>query len=104
MFELQRFIEDVSGHRVRDSRAEPSLQLGRTALELPALLPFKDAKAALVERFEREYLVRLLRRCAGNITRAGRESGLHRKSIERLVRRYQLDPRAGVSIAVPARP
>jgi ActR/RegA family two-component response regulator len=58
------------------------------------LLPFKDAKAQLVERFEREYLLRLLRRCDGNLSRAARESGMHRKSIERLVGRYQLDPRS----------
>jgi DNA-binding NtrC family response regulator len=56
-------------------------------------LSFKDAKQQLLERFEREYLLQLLRRCEGNLARAARESGLHRKSIERLVSRYQLDPR-----------
>ncbi|MBU8895734.1 hypothetical protein KRR26_08965 [Corallococcus sp. M34] len=29
--------------------------------------------------------------CEGNLSRAARESGLHRKSIERLVKKYQLD-------------
>jgi DNA-binding NtrC family response regulator len=85
MFELQRFIHDV-----------PS----QIAVDVQPVLPFKEAKAVLVERFEREYVLQLLRRCAGNITRAGRESGLHRKSIERLVKKYQLDTRA----LKPARP
>jgi DNA-binding NtrC family response regulator len=57
-------------------------------------LSFKDAKEQLLENFEREYISQLLRRCEGNISRAARESGLHRKSIERLVKKYQLDARA----------
>jgi DNA-binding NtrC family response regulator len=57
-------------------------------------LSFKDAKEQLLENFEREYLGQVLRRCDGNISRAARESGLHRKSIERLVKKYALDARA----------
>jgi DNA-binding NtrC family response regulator len=56
-------------------------------------LSFKDAKEQLLESFEREYLTTVLKRCAGNITRAAKESGLHRKSIERLCKKYQLDAR-----------
>jgi DNA-binding NtrC family response regulator len=56
-------------------------------------LSFKDAKEQLLESFEREYLITVLKRCSGNITRAAKESGLHRKSIERLCKKYQLDAR-----------
>ena len=57
-------------------------------------LSFKDAKEQLLESFEREYIGQVLKRCDGNISRAARESGLHRKSIERLVKKYSLDARA----------
>ena len=57
-------------------------------------LTFKDAKEQLLHHFEREYVGQLLKRCEGNLSRAARESGMHRKSIERLVKKYQLDPRA----------
>ena len=57
-------------------------------------LSFKDAKEQLLEAFEREYIGSVLKRCNGNISRAARESGLHRKSIERLVKKYSLDARA----------
>ena len=57
-------------------------------------LSFKDAKEQLLENFEREYIGQVLSRCEGNISRAARESGLHRKSIERLVKKYQLDARS----------
>ena len=56
-------------------------------------LGFHEAKEQLLESFEREYLSALLKRCEGNISRAARESGLHRKSIERLVKKYDLDAR-----------
>ena len=57
-------------------------------------LPFKDAKEQLLATFEREYLRQVLERCEGNISRAARESGLHRESIERLVKKHRLDARA----------
>jgi DNA-binding NtrC family response regulator len=51
-------------------------------------LPFKEAKGRLVESFEREYLVHLLARHAGNISRAAQEAGIDRNYIHRLVRKY----------------
>jgi DNA-binding NtrC family response regulator len=56
-------------------------------------LPFKEAKNQLLVAFEREYLARLLKRCGGSITKTAQQSGLHRKSIERLVKKYQLKQR-----------
>ena len=67
---------------------------GESPLPFNEHLPFKDAKERLLEGFEREYVARLLGRCEGNISRAARESGLHRKSIERLLKKHQLDARA----------
>ncbi len=57
-------------------------------------LPFKAAKEALLDAFEREYIGSLLKRCQGNISQAARESGMHRKSIERLAKKYGFDARA----------
>jgi len=57
------------------------------------LLSFKDAKEQLLAGFERGYIEATLRRAGGNISRAARTSGLHRKSIERLIKKHGLDPR-----------
>jgi DNA-binding NtrC family response regulator len=54
-------------------------------------LPFKDAKAQLVESFEREYLTALLARHHGNISRAAAEAGIDRNYIHRLVKKYGLE-------------
>ena len=56
-------------------------------------LGFHEAKEQLLENFEREDLTALLKRCEGNASRAARESELHRKSIERLVKKYEIDAR-----------
>jgi two-component system nitrogen regulation response regulator GlnG len=54
-------------------------------------LPFKEAKAALVESFERDYLIALLARHRGNISRAAAEAGIDRNYIHRLVKKYGLE-------------
>ena len=54
-------------------------------------LPFKEAKAALVESFERDYLTALLARHKGNISRAASEAGIDRNYIHRLVKKYGLE-------------
>ena len=66
-------------------RASPSASSG--VLELP----FKEAKAALVESFERDYLTALLARHRGNISRAAAEAGIDRNYIHRLVKKYGLE-------------
>jgi DNA-binding NtrC family response regulator len=54
-------------------------------------LPFKEAKAQLVEAFERDYLQALLARHHGNISRAASEAGIDRNYIHRLVKKYGLE-------------
>jgi DNA-binding NtrC family response regulator len=58
-------------------------------------LPFKEAKAALVESFERDYLTALLARHKGNISRAAAEAGIDRNYIHRLVKKYNLEVERG---------
>ncbi|MGE5183498.1 MAG: helix-turn-helix domain-containing protein, partial [Acidobacteriota bacterium] len=59
----------------------------------PAMLemPFKEAKAQLVEAFERDYLTALLAKHHGNISRAAAEAGIDRNYIHRLVKKYGLE-------------
>jgi DNA-binding NtrC family response regulator len=51
-------------------------------------MPFKDAKEKLIEGFEREYLIDLLERYGGNISRAARAADMDRKSITRLLKKH----------------
>ena len=53
-------------------------------------LPFKDAKARLIESFERLYWSRLLEQTSGNVSAAARIAGIHRKSAEYLLKKLDL--------------
>ncbi|UJR78267.1 sigma-54 interaction domain-containing protein [Sandaracinus amylolyticus] len=51
-------------------------------------LPIKDARERWVAPMEREYLIRVLKRCGGDLDRAAADAGVHRKSFERLLRQH----------------
>ncbi|MBW2461178.1 MAG: hypothetical protein JRH11_05995 [Deltaproteobacteria bacterium] len=53
-------------------------------------LPIKEARERWVAPMERAYLERLVRRCQGDLDRASTEAGIHRKSLERLLRQHGL--------------
>jgi DNA-binding NtrC family response regulator len=48
---------------------------------------------ALRRNTERDYLIRLLGRYGGDLDRACQHAGIHRKSLERLIRQYGLTRR-----------
>ncbi len=58
------------------------------------VMPYKDAKASLVESFSERYLRDLLESTGGNVTEAARLSGLSRVSIQKMVARYGIDAAA----------
>ncbi|MEW8029103.1 MAG: sigma-54 dependent transcriptional regulator [Candidatus Thiodiazotropha sp.] len=51
-------------------------------------LPLKEAKSRVVEGFERMYIDEVLRDTGGNVTKAARTSGKHRRAFFELMRRY----------------
>jgi len=56
-------------------------------------LPYKNAKASVLERFNIEYLTDLLARNRGNVTKAARECGLERQALQQVLRRYGIKSR-----------
>ena len=53
-------------------------------------LPFKDAKNRLIEEFEKAYWASLLERTGGNVSKAARIAGVHRKSVEYILKKLDL--------------
>lgn len=53
-------------------------------------LPFKDAKGRLLETFERRYWLTRLESSGGNVSEAARQGGIHRKSLEYLIKKLDL--------------
>jgi len=58
-------------------------------------LPFKDAKARLIDTFERRYWTERLAAAQGNVSEAARQGGIHRKSLEYLLKKLDLRPPRG---------
>ncbi len=54
------------------------------------LLPYKDARAAIVGQFEREYLTRLLEETKGNVSAAARTAKMDRSHLIDLLHRHNL--------------
>lgn len=48
----------------------------------------------IVQGFEREHIIRLLKESGGNISAAARQAGINRRSLYRLMQRYDIDPKA----------
>jgi DNA-binding NtrC family response regulator len=60
-------------------------------------MPFKQAKEAVVEAFEKRYLAALLEWAEGNVSRAARKANIDRVYLHRLLRHYGLRPGSSLS-------
>jgi DNA-binding NtrC family response regulator len=53
-------------------------------------VPFRLAKEAVIDAFERSYLGELLQKCGGNMSKAARTAGMDRMYLHRLVQKHGL--------------
>ena len=51
---------------------------------------YRDAKQSVLEAFDKEYLVSILKRCGGSITRAAEAADMDRKNFHELLKKYGL--------------
>ena len=54
-------------------------------------LPFQDAKDVVIEKFEQTFIDRLLKEHNGNVSRAARQNGTERRTLQRLITKYAID-------------
>lgn len=79
--------EEITGNRAQTKPRSPS----NSVLLPDASVPFKDAKAKVLDAFERQYLQDLLVRHKQNISKAAREAGIDRRHLYRLLDKYEID-------------
>jgi DNA-binding NtrC family response regulator len=87
---LQRAILLSSAAVLQPEDIDLPDRLGRLEPEPDA---FSEARARVIEQFERTYLTNLLAAHQGNITRAARQAGQARRSLQRLLKKYGLKRR-----------
>lgn len=78
--------------------AKPTIQNENNSDEyvdqvLNSNIPFKEAKQTIVEQFESKYWHKLLETTGGNMSKAARIAGMHRKSVEYIVRKLDINAR-----------
>jgi DNA-binding NtrC family response regulator len=94
--ELRNVVEQAAVMASGDEITEQDLRLGAAPLLAgKALSPehaatFADAKRLAVEQFERDYLLRALRQCGGNISRTAEAIGMVRQSLQQKIRELGL--------------
>ena len=85
--ELRNAVEQIVAFGIEENSLDEPVSSGRP---VTAAVPFKVAKARLLEGFEREYLVSILAQHRGNITAAASAAELDRVHFLRLLDRYGL--------------
>ena len=79
--------EEITGNKAPIRARTPS-----SSMSMPdASVPFKDAKAKVLDAFERQYLQDLLLRHKQNISKAAREAGIDRRHLYRLLDKYEIE-------------
>ena len=66
-------------------------QTADTIVSIQIDLPFQEAKDAVIEKFEQAFIVRLLKAHNGNVSRAARQNGTERRTLQRLISKYAID-------------
>src|SRR5207244_7140053 len=85
------FVTDLP-EEITGSKPPRSAPSANNAVLLPdASVPFKDAKAKVLDAFERQYLQDLLIRHKQNISKAAREAGIDRRHLYRLLDKYEIE-------------
>ncbi|WP_280633220.1 helix-turn-helix domain-containing protein, partial [Bordetella pertussis] len=75
------------------TRAPYAATLGDVRMAVQRELPFRQAKAQVVGRFERAYLRGALARHGGNVAQAARAACKHRRAFWALMRKHGIDAR-----------
>jgi len=55
-------------------------------------LPYREAKKQLINNFNIKYITHVLRETDGNVTRAARQCGLERQSLQQVIKKFGIDP------------
>jgi len=81
------------GGPAADHGVDSAIPRGRELFEIAidTRSPFKEAKQALVNEFEKRYIIRLLAEHGGNISAAARVAGIDRMSIHKMLHRLGID-------------
>jgi two-component system, NtrC family, response regulator GlrR len=88
--ELENVVQQVLALTESHIVDSQDLPFGLRAPQVSGKTTFQRSKAAAIEQFERQYVADLLRAHHGNVTQASLAAGKERRSLGRLIKKYQL--------------
>jgi DNA-binding NtrC family response regulator len=90
--ELRNFVEATLSTGEPPELHAPDAVPAGARLEIGRFeaMPYKDARAALLEEFEKHYVTRLLERSERNVALAARTAALDRSYLHELIRKHRL--------------
>ncbi len=90
---VERGVSITSSRYIRPSDLPETLLPARSSPEEESSfqLPLKEAKASLLEEFERKYILHLLETYRGNVSQSAESAGIERRSLHRLMLKYGID-------------
>jgi len=80
-------IADLGIPTVAENYQTPSLTLA------PESRSFKRMKEKMIEKFERDYLTRLMHEHQGNVSHAALAAGKERRELGKMLKKYRIDPK-----------
>ncbi len=91
--ELENTIQEAILFSQGEKITSDDICLDSTATDVSGL-SFVEAKRRMVEEFEKNYLIQLLIRCHGNISKAAKCARKDRADLSRLIRKHNIDATA----------
>ena len=91
---VQRLVTLAEGNTITTADLPPYIikELNtNTSTAWVTILPYKEAKEKWLETFDRRYLKQILSKYHGNISKAAKFSGINRRTIYRLLDRYEIE-------------
>ena len=89
---VERAVALVKSDLITASELPASIQSVRTSQGSFKALNLSEAKQKAIDEVERKYLLSLLKKYRGNVTKIAEESGMTRRNIHRILNRHSLDP------------
>ena len=82
--------DHISGVETLTRRSSPEAPTVSDQVDIDLERSFKTAKEEWVSTFERDYIIALLRRNAGNISHAAKEADIDRKYFRKLMKKHEI--------------
>jgi DNA-binding NtrC family response regulator len=89
---VERAVALVKGDLITTTELPPSIQSGKSSAYSFPDLSLAEAKQNAIDQTEKKYLLYLLKKYKGNVTKIAEEANMTRRNIHRMLNRHSLDP------------